>query len=482
MPLHRTLLYGLLAAVLFSPVTAKADVTQADADKLRAELTDWFVSLFGPDPKGRTELLDVVAEGDHFVVSDHSDPVDATGKPRTSPAPHISVIVKPLDTTRWAILGVHIPAPNAANGVGPSPVFVEGNGLLDPTLTTPSHFDFAFHNLGELAPDKGKTEHTDFGPLTVHVGWVPATDGRVVLQWDIVADDMKVAKPTPSGEPEVTTLGRFTSHTRIDDFQFDAAGKMVRAFAAIGRAHAPDAPPVSPSPSSPVATGDRTAAHDLLAAMQDLSTGFEQETAMINLRSGTIAQSGSFTKFDVAIGGNVAKGDLAAHVASTLDGFDSPQIPPGIVRTYLPRHVVLKTSLTGIPAQTAYDLINQWIDHGDPDQLQMERLATDALAKGPVEFAVDEFSLDLGPGHLTASGAVMAVSTSSAYAQATVRVTGADKITSDANTNPELKPVAPALIFLKGLAKQDGDALIWNISYKDKRLLVNETDLSSMVH
>jgi hypothetical protein len=478
MPLRRLFLCGLCAAALSWPFAASADVTAADADKLRIDLTDWLLSVLGPDPIGQTQLFDVVAEGDHFVVSEHPDPVRANGQP---PTHHVSVVVKPLDTTRWAILSVAVPAPNLANGTGTAPDLVEGSGLLDPTLATPSHFDFVFHNLAELAPDKADTGHSEFGPLTVHVAWAPVTDGRVVLQWDLVADGVKVSKPNPSGEPEVTTLGGFALHTRIDAFRFAAAGKMVRALAILGEAHPPDAPPAPPRPSPPVPVDDRQTAHDLLAAMQDLATGFEQDLVMTELWSGTAAQSGSFKKLDLSIGGTVANDDLAARIASTLDGFDSPQIPPGIVRGYLPRHVALTTSLTGIPARTAYDLINQWIDHGDPNQLQMEQFATDALAKGPVTFAIDDVSLDLGPGHLTASGTVVAVSTSSAYANATVRVTGADKIMSDANTHPELKPVAPALIFLKGLAKQDDDALIWNVSYKDKRFLVNETDLSSMI-
>ena len=40
---------------------------------------------------------------------------------------------------------------------------------------------------------------------------------------------------------------------------------------------------------------------------------------------------------------------------------------------------------------------------------------------------------------------------------------------------------APVLIFLKGIAKQEGNESVWSITYADKKVMVNDTDLSDLM-
>ena len=73
----------------------------------------------------------------------------------------------------------------------------------------------------------------------------------------------------------------------------------------------------------------------------------------------------------------------------------------------------------------------------------------------------------LGPDHYTAVAHVTA--------------TGLDTLIRRANTTPELQQAAPVLIFLKGIGLQDGDRVVWDVSYAGKTLLVNGTDMSQMM-
>ena len=66
-------------------------------------------------------------------------------------------------------------------------------------------------------------------------------------------------------------------------------------------------------------------------------------------------------------------------------------------------------------------------------------------------------------------------------AKAELRATGLDALIRRANAVPELKIAAPVLIFLKGIARQDGNESVWAISYVDRKMVVNDTDLSGLM-
>jgi hypothetical protein len=89
--------------------------------------------------------------------------------------------------------------------------------------------------------------------------------------------------------------------------------------------------------------------------------------------------------------------------------------------------------------------------------------------------------LDSGPATLTGSGALAITDPATYSGQAQLRATGFDALMQKVSATPELQQAGPVLIFLKGIGKQDGDALVWNVVYQDQKLLVNGTDLSSMI-
>jgi hypothetical protein len=115
---------------------------------------------------------------------------------------------------------------------------------------------------------------------------------------------------------------------------------------------------------------------------------------------------------------------------------------------------------------------------GDP------KLMDDAqalLAKGPAVIGLDELALDFGPATLKGSGEVRISGLGEYEGEAHVTATGLDELIKQANTVPELKQAAPVLFLLKGMGRQDGANTVWDVVYRDSKMLVNGTDLSGMI-
>jgi hypothetical protein len=134
-----------------------------------------------------------------------------------------------------------------------------------------------------------------------------------------------------------------------------------------------------------------------------------------------------------------------------------------------------------VPTADVTNLVNHAIDSDGTDDDALTQEAMGLLAKGPLTIGIDDLSLDMGPGQLSGSGTVAVSSPVDYVAQAALRLKGFDALMKDAQTRPELAQAAPVMIFLKGIGKPEGDSIVWNISFQDKKLLVNGTDLSQMM-
>jgi len=237
----------------------------------------------------------------------------------------------------------------------------------------------------------------------------------------------------------------------------------------------------APNAAKPVLTGEqRTAMHDALVAVADLLQGFDQQVSMENVHVVGAGYTGHLAKFATELSVDAPAGKVTLHFHVGLDGLDSPDIPPGVFRDYLPRHISITPRIGGVPAAALHDLLLHAADNPGDDP-QMEAEAKSLLDKGPVVVGLEELSLDFGPATLTGSGELRVIGTDQYDGDAQFKATGLDDLIAQANTVPELKQAGPVLFLLKGMGKQDGDATVWNISYHDKKVLVNGNDLSAML-
>ncbi len=275
-----------------------------------------------------------------------------------------------------------------------------------------------------------------------------------------------------AADKKAVAEGRMTSETRKKNADARHARAQARMEAIKAARTAAAAPDLSPE--------DKTAAHEGLLALVDLLGGFDEQGTMENIRFGVAGHSGHLDKLALGLGVGAPEGRTMIRFALGLDGFDSEDIPPGVYRDYVPRHTALALHLGGLPAADLRALLLRAGDsEGNDPELQDEALAL--LAKGPAVLGLDDLSFDFGPATLRGKGEFRVRAQDDYDGDAHIVATGLDNLIKQANTVPELKQGAPVLLMLKGLGQQEGATTVWDVTYKDGKVLVNGTDLGDML-
>jgi len=150
------------------------------------------------------------------------------------------------------------------------------------------------------------------------------------------------------------------------------------------------------------------------------------------------------------------------------------------MRAYMPRHIEFAPSIGGVPAKDLRALLLRAADSEGNDP-GLKAQADELMQKGPLTVGLDSLALDFGPATLRGTGELRIVGPDDVEGEAHVTATGLDALIQQANTVPELKQAEPVLFMLKGLGRQDGARTVWDITYRDRKVLVNGNDLSGMM-
>ncbi len=492
MALRFPLRTALLAATLLMPIAARADVSADDAQKLDTQLRTWLASVLGPKIPLPDHPFTVKPEGDHYVLSiSYAGELAGTGI--TVSGDPMTVSMKPLDGTRWTILGIHVPSPLRIDNpnAGASQVksyaikFADQNttGVFDPSLATPSSYDGTLRGYTATTEGPMGTQTSHMDSINTKTNITPAGSGRVNIESASTGQNLTSTSTMPDGTPLTFSIGQMAGKGHIDNILFSEIGSIIRNAAdLIPLIEAASKTPATPDEAkAPIPEEARPMAHALLASFLNLLGGYDQDFSMKQVKFDAGGHTGSLANMTVGLGGGAPNGKLDIHMLIALDGPDSPEIPPGVIHDYLPRHLSLKPRVSGVPTADVANLLNHAIDSDGTDDDALTQEAMGLMAKGPLTIGIDDLSLDMGPGQLSGSGTVALSSPVDYVAQAALRLKGFDALMKDAQTRPELAQAAPVMIFLKGIGKPDGDSIVWNISFQDKKLLVNGTDLSQMM-
>lgn len=476
----------LLACALAGPGfagAATAAVSPAEAEATQGQLRAWIAGLLGTDPGDRAVRVAPDGEGARFDWP-LAGPLGDSGATVTAPAP-ATVLARPLDGGRWAIESLRLPsplrldAPDAAGGARRWTLTVgdqDVHALLDPTLATPSSFDATLRDptLDLTAPGRTRSVHLD--RKVVHGTWEPVGDGRITVQGEARGENLTVTTGGRDPSDRVTVAAaRLHSAGVIDRLAPDRLATVIRSLsgllpAALARGGA------APADLTPE---DRARLRALVVAARDLLGGAQQETTLEQVRLDAGGQGGTLAKLTIGSKAVAADGKLDAALRLVLDGIDTPLVPPGPLRDYLPRHLTFAPRISGLPLDALMRLLLRGIDGDQPETLQAD--AGTLLETSPVQVAIDDFVLDLGPATIKATGATTVIRPDQLAGTATISATGLDALIRRANAVPELRLAAPVLIFLKGLGEPRGEATWWTVAYADGRATVNGADLSALM-
>jgi hypothetical protein len=176
-------------------------------------------------------------------------------------------------------------------------------------------------------------------------------------------------------------------------------------------------------------------------------------------------------------------GTLATSLQVGVDGLALPALSP-TAASLAPKHVQLGVSLAGLSADALNNLALAALAPGaNANTLapQIDALFADPGKTGAPRIGIDTLGFDLGPAQIEGHGSVVAISQSDVRGTARIAITGFDALTDRIGEDPQLQQALPFLILARGLARNEGNALIWDIVFTPTGLTVNGVDPRSLL-
>jgi hypothetical protein len=138
----------------------------------------------------------------------------------------------------------------------------------------------------------------------------------------------------------------------------------------------------------------------------------------------------------------------------------------------------LRPSISGIRTADLKKLALDAAEEGADDRVAADIAAI--FSHGGVDLGLETLSFDLGPAKVEGVGKLVVLSPETWRGEARLSATGIDELTAQARSNADLQQALPVLIMLRGLAKPDGDRLVWQITSEGTSVTVNGIDLSQL--
>lgn len=485
----------LLAATAITP-PARAEVPAVSAEQAKVveqTLRAWLTGQIGAAVDVSKLPLNVTAEADTYQLAVPFGGAMADGMVQMGTG-SITARIKQLDANRWSVEGFRLPSPwtigvdkklqDASKG-GLSGMTIrigdqDTRGVIDTSFATTSTLDTKIAGYTVQADSKEGPQITRVDGLTNHLAWQPEGGGLLTVTGRSVADGYKASSMLPDGQKLTIGIGRMTGSLDAKGVATGALEAMIHSFATLAASVQQVAAAGKNGPGD-ITDADRATARALVKALAGLMGSFKADSSYENVSVDYGGQAGGLRKlalgFDMAAPGG--RTELAWRIG--LDGLTLPPVVPPVALTYVPRQLTLTPHVGGVSKAALTAVMLQLID--DPDAADdFMGIASGLLEKGPLTAGIRDIAFDIGPAKLTGGGGVKIVSMAEYTGAGEFRMTGLDELIKAANTTPELKEAAPALIFIKGIGKQEGKAVVWKISYEGNRLKVNGTDMTAMMN
>ena len=489
--MHLTLRTALLATLACTPVAGRAaDVTQAQAQALEDQVRGYYSALVGPEVMVKRSPLRVIPEGDHFSLS---LPLDGSGP--TVPA--LLGEARPLEGGRWALDHLRVTSPATFAGTMKVPARdasrddpqsgkpatsvpvtytltyagQDGSGTWDPTYATPSVISSNSHGFrleatGPAIQQTSTLEHSA-GTVTLR----PTGGDQVDVVMDATGDGYAVVNKSPAAPAVLAQAQAMHISGEVTGVSRDHASAMVPALIRVGK--------LQQVGQAGVRTGDDNAAIDtLIQAMQ----GFASAVTLTETVDGLHVQSGdvngTFAQVRLGVDAQASAGFLTGHMDLALDGLALAGLPLGPLQGLLPQRIALRPVVSHASTKDLLQLLRTAMENpqAGPPQPEIDAL----FSHGGLVAGLESFAFDVGGAAFTGTASIDVTSPQQASGTGQITVTGWDVLFTRVQNTPELAQGIPFMVFAKGMAKPVGDRLVWDLTFRDNKFLVNGTDLSGL--
>ena len=469
-------------------------------------------------PKRPVELTPA---GDHYQLAvPFSVLLDTSGTQAAGPG-SVTASLKPLDQGKWAVDDVMVPSPgHFAFDMGPPgsklPVEVDmklasqnTHILFDPTFATASTMTSTVGaiDLHVTSLKQDQTQHID--GTTSHAALTPTTAGRVDVTEDAAAQNFSVQAHSVGGDDHTMKLEarHLTVAGHLDDVDrlkvLTALQAITRLSSSMATALAPDqataghaapanptkrpapapapgragTPAKPPSPAQAAAAAlDRAAIRGMILTLRDIASGGEINEALDGMAVMVDGHGGAAEHVQIGLGATAPGGMLQAHVEMGLDGLAVPELPPTMA-VYLPKHFKVRPFVSGI---SVADVTKMALDATGPNGDRAPD-PTVLFSHGGITFGIESLALDLGASSFAGNATMVAKSPGDISGKAQLTATNFDALMETVQKDPMLSAGFPVMVMLRGLGRQNGEQMVWDIAVANNAVTVNGTDLTAML-
>ena len=495
---------ALLAACALAPLAAAAQTPAApappdaaQAQALQDAVRGWMAGLLGPLVPLPKNPIAFAPEGDHYRVS-----IDFSALPGIVGSASTTATARPLDAGRWALDNIQTSQPLAFrvdlpatkdHPAGPFDLTLkiasqDTHAIVDPALATPTTMSskLGAYDLTMAGPGLHQIQHLDGSTSAMSI--VPAANGRLDVTQEVSGDNFSSTRSDPGTDPFEIAAQKLALSAHLDGIDRQRAPAALQllfqaAKSAETKAKAErEARPAGPGgakATAKAAVPDKATLRALYLAWRGLATGGAVTESLDQLRVVAAGHEGAIRH--VSVGGAVATtgGMLNAHLTFAMDGIDSPELPP-MLRDYLPRHLAIQPSVSAIDLADLDALILALTAPGD-QKTDPAPLIAAMFAHGGIVAGIDTLELDVGPAHLVGTGKVTALAPDRLRGDAEISVTGFDALADKINAEPAFASALPVITMVRGLGRQQGDRMVWQITSENGDIKVNGTDMTALL-
>ncbi len=491
--MHRSVLAALVATLLAAPHAQAADITPDQAKALEGQVRSWAQGLLGPDARLADRPVQVTPEGDHYRLA---IPFKVT-RSLTPGEIVLTGTARPASGGRWTIEDVRIPSPSSftaqmrippkpgqATPEPPIPVDYtvtignqENQGVYDPSFATPSTFTTSLQELKVVATSALTDQITTAKRVSGVNILRPSGTDRADLTVDSTVEGYALSSKIGDNQKVDFTADKARVTGELTAVSRDRIAQIIPALVRLTGGVAPGLPkPGAASASAP--SVDPQLVRILVQSLQDFASELALDETIDGISVHRGASGGTASQLRIGLGAKSDNGLMQAHMDLGLDGLALPDMQLGEMADLLPRKIALRPVLSGVPTQPLIQLL---ANRANPNDAGPPPEFAALFARGGVSAGLESFAFDMGGTSFAGMGAVLIDSPQQMTGQAQVTATNFDKLMQRANTTPQLASVLlPALVFAKGIGRAVGDQMVWDITYRDNKLLVNGTDLSAM--
>lgn len=466
--------------IVLATFAAAAEITPDGARNLATTLRLWLAKMLGPDAPELPVIA--TAAGNHYQVR-----VPLVGLRTQGAAPAVTASARPLSDGRWALDDVRLPSRFSITAPHPLPFAPHGtatvtvadqqvHALIDPSLASPSSFDGQLTGIVVTTTGAHVSREQHIDHYVAAGSLVPATDGLLDLTEDATMAGWRSAAVTATGHAVGSAVHRAEVHVRVKGLAADRVGPTISALVSLVVA-LPGPTGVRKLDLTPEAYA---ALHRLVLALHGIATSARLDETLDGAQfemAGIGAAAAD--RIRLGTGGAASGGFLRVWFDIGIEGLSVPGLPPDKA-IWLPRRIALQPTVSGVPIAALNRLLAEATEPGAAAVAARDRAAL--FAAGSLTIGVNALQFVIGPAEFDGAGSLLLLSPSEREGQARISAKGFDALADQIRNDPAAQGAWRVLAMVRGLAKPEGDRLVWLLNLdRSGKLTVNGVDMSAVL-